>query len=74
MGHMQIYVRTIGNCDVNEPRFYVGESMDRDMEALVRVVVKDMQWNRPVELMARNGRQCNEYVGFAAAKVDEMRV
>ena len=24
------------------------------------------------ELMARNGRQCNEYVGFAAAKVDEM--
>ena len=25
------------------------------------------------ELMARNGRQCNEYVGFAAAKVDEMR-
>ena len=25
------------------------------------------------ELMARNGRQCNEYVGFAAAKVEEMR-
>ena len=25
------------------------------------------------ELMAKNGRQCNEYVGFAAAKVDEMR-
>ena len=25
------------------------------------------------ELLARNGRQCHEYVGFAAAKVDEMR-
>lgn len=25
------------------------------------------------ELMARNGRQCNEYVGFAASKVDDMR-
>ncbi len=25
------------------------------------------------ELMAKNGRQCNEYVGFAAAKVGQMR-
>ena len=27
--------------------------MDRDMGALVRAVVKDMQWNRPVEKIAK---------------------
>ena len=27
--------------------------MNRDMGALVRAVVKDMQWNRPVEKIAK---------------------
>ena len=30
-----------------------GETMDRDMGALVRAVLKDMQWNRPVEKIAK---------------------
>ena len=27
--------------------------MDRDMGALVRAIAKDMQWNRPVEKIAK---------------------
>ena len=38
--------------------------MDRDMGALVRAVVKDMQWNRPVEKIAK--RQDVMESGFAA--------
>ena len=32
---------------------YKGADMSRDMGALVRTVVKDMQWNRSVEKIAK---------------------
>ena len=36
--------------------------MDRDMGALVRAVVKDMQWNRPVEKIAKRQGVSEEVV------------
>ena len=36
--------------------------MDRDMGALVRAVVKDMQWNRPVEKIAKKHDVSEEVV------------
>ena len=36
--------------------------MDRDMGALVRAAVKDMQWNRPVEKIAKRQGVSEEIV------------
>ena len=41
--------------------------MDRDMGALVRAVVKDMQWNRPVEKIAKRQGVPEESMGMVSA-------
>ena len=42
--------------------FLKGAYMSRDMGALVRAVVKDMQWNRPVEKIAKRQDVSEEVV------------
>lgn len=43
--------------------------MDRDMDALVRGIIKDMQWNKSVEKIAKKHKVSVEVVEVADTKV-----